>query len=63
MLVVGGNLILTGDSVIANAQTCNALWGVIRMLDTTTFQWQTQFTPNSDVYAVPDQVYRVIGGG
>ena len=63
MFIVGGDLILTGDSVIANAQSCNASWGVIRVLDTTNFQWRSQFTPNSDAYAVPDQVYRVIGGG
>ena len=63
MIILGGDLILEGNSVIANAQTCNASWGVIRQLDTTTFAWQDQFIPGSEPYVVPDQVSSVIGGG
>ena len=29
MIILGGDLILEGNSVIANAQACNASWGVI----------------------------------
>ena len=32
MIILGGDLILESNSVIANAQTCNASWGVIRNL-------------------------------
>lgn len=63
MIILGGDLILEGNSVIANAQTCNASWGVIRQLDTITFAWQDQFIPGSEAYAVPDQALSVIGGG
>ena len=62
MIVLGGSLILKGDSVIENTETCNSSWSVIRQLDTTTFEWQDTFTPGSEPYAVPDQVSKVIGG-
>ena len=63
MMVLGGLLILDGNSVVVNTETCNSSWSAIRQLDTTTFEWQDAFNPGSEPYAVPDQVSNVIGGG
>ena len=60
---VGGNIMLSDDNTIVNQQSCNSSWGVIRMLDTTTFEWQSQHAPSSAEYAVPDHISKVIGGG
>lgn len=63
MMVLGGQLILDGNSVVVNSDTCNSSWSAIRQLDTTTFEWQDTFNPGSEPYAVPNQVSKVIGGG
>ena len=63
MMVLGGEIILDGNSVIVNTETCNSSWSAIRQLDTTTFEWQDAFDPSSEPYAVPNQVSNVIGGG
>ena len=63
MIVLGGLLILNGNSVVANTETCNSSWSAIRQLDTTTFEWQDTFNPGSEPYSVPGQVSNVIGGG
>lgn len=63
MLTVGGGIVLGNNDVVVNEQSCNSSWGVIRVLDTTTFTWQSQYTPDSEPYTVPDQVSKVIGGG
>ena len=34
----------------------------IRLLDTSTYSWQTQFISNTTDYSVPSVVYDVIGG-
>ena len=60
MIVLGGN-ITSGPNPI-NIQSCNTSWPALRVLDTTTFVWQTQFNPTPSDYAVPDQVYSIIGG-
>ena len=63
MMVLGGAIILDGNNVVVNAETCNSSWAAIRQLDTTTFEWQGDHKPVSNPYAVPDQVSKVIGGG
>ena len=63
MMVLGGQLILGGNNVIVNMETCNSSWSAIQQLDTTTFEWQDAFNPGSEPYAVPDQVSKVVGGG
>ena len=60
MIVLGGN-ITSGPNRI-NTESCNTSWPALRVLDTTTFVWQTQFDPTLIDYAVPDQVYSIIGG-
>ena len=60
MMVLGGNL-RSGVDILNNV-TCNTSWPTLRMLDTTTFEWQTTFNPTASAYAVPDQVYSIIGG-
>ncbi|KAL8871979.1 MAG: hypothetical protein Q9174_002312, partial [Haloplaca sp. 1 TL-2023] len=63
MWSIGGNIMLSDDNTIVNQQSCNSSWGVIRMLDTATFEWQSQYAPSSAEYAVSDQISKVIGGG
>ena len=60
MIVLGGNIESGGD--IINAASCNTSWPPLRVLDTTAFVWQTQLNPVLSDYAVPEQVYNVIGG-
>ena len=60
MIVLGGN-ITSGPKAI-NTESCNTSWPALRVLDTTTFVWQTQFNLTPSDYAVPDQVYSIIGG-
>lgn len=63
MMVLGGAITLDNNNVEVNVDSCNASWGAIRQLDTTTFKWQDNFNPDSEPYAVPDQVSNIIGGG
>ena len=63
LIVVGGTVILDTGFEILNDRACNASYPSIRLLDTTSFEWQGQFSPESGSYSVPDQVSKVIGGG
>ncbi len=60
MLVLGGAMYL-GDTQ-ASGQTCNTSYPAIRLLDTTTFMWLSQYSSASEPYSVPQTVYEVIGG-
>lgn len=63
MIVLGGNIITEGGSAVVNAQSCNTSYPAIRLLDTSTFEWQQQFTPGSQPYAIPPRVAQDVGGG
>ncbi len=63
MIVLGGDLTLLENQVSVNTTKCNSTYGVVRQLDTTTFEWQSAFYPGSETYEVPDQVSDIIGGG
>ena len=43
-------------------KVCETTYNAIRLLDTSTYTWQTQYTPNSTEYKVPSAVYGIIGG-
>lgn len=60
MFVLGGQIESAGN--IINAASCNTSLPALRVLDTTAFVWQTQLNPAPSDYAVPEQVYSVIGG-
>jgi hypothetical protein len=60
MLVVGGDVRIGNTQ--ANGLTCNVSYPSIRVLDTTTFEWQTEFSPDAEPYGVPSAVYNVLGG-
>ena len=60
MIVLGGNIESAGT--IINDASCNTSWPALRVLDTTAFVWQTQLNTAPSDYAVPEQVYSVIGG-
>ena len=60
MVMLGGQL--SFQDVAQNNETCNPWHPVIRILDTTTFEWQTEFIPTPEPYVVPKAVIDVIGG-
>ena len=60
MVVLGGDIDF-GDQ-LENNVSCNEQYAAIRVLDTTTFEWQKNFSPNPAAYSVPDAVSNIIGG-
>ena len=60
MVVIGGEVEIGNQE--ANGQSCNASYPSIRVLDTVTYTWQTQFNPDPLPYEVPAVVYNMIGG-
>ena len=59
MIVLGGTSDLsTGGGV----NLCDPSSLPIRLLDTSTYSWQTQFISNTTDYSVPSVIYDVIGG-
>ncbi|KAL9124197.1 MAG: hypothetical protein Q9217_006451 [Psora testacea] len=61
MIVLGGE-VLNGSKAF-NMSSCNESYPVIKLLDTTTFQWHTKFPLADSIYQVPQPVYQIIGGG
>lgn len=65
MIVLGGvynNVTATvGDSGVS--RVCDTTYSPIRLLDTNSYSWKTQYTPNDIEYRVPRAVEDVIGGG
>ena len=41
---------------------CNRSHPPIKVLDTSTYIWQTQFRPDNIDYSVPDVVAEIVGG-
>ena len=64
-----GQMIVTGGSVGTNQPglpsklntRCNSTYTPFKVLNTSTYVWQTEFIPNKN-YVVPDAVYKIIGG-
>ena len=54
MIVAGGD---DGGSY------CNKSYPPFKVLDTSTYIWQTDFEPNHKPYTVPLVVRKVVGGG
>ncbi|KAI1284142.1 hypothetical protein F5Y07DRAFT_348810 [Xylaria sp. FL0933] len=61
MIVTGGEITLGEWNTSWPAQTCNPSYPPIKVLDTSTYTWQTEFNPGL-TYSVPEVVTRVIGG-
>ncbi|KAI9809440.1 MAG: hypothetical protein M1826_003904 [Phylliscum demangeonii] len=64
MLVLGGGVTAqkpSGDGSDLNTVACNPSFPPIRILDTTTFTWKTNFDPRPS-YTVPSAIYQMIGG-
>ena len=62
MVVLGGSVRFPGSSFVQNDQRCNTSYPAIRVLDVSTFAWQTRLSTATDPYVVPDQVWKSIGG-
>ena len=60
MIVLGGS-VRTGTAGPTNETSCKPQYPQIRVLDTTTYTWKTQFDPSMK-YAVPPSVSDIIGG-
>jgi hypothetical protein len=61
MVVVGGGFRI-GSTQVNGGTACNTSYPAIRVLDTNTYAWQTQFQPDLGAYEVPEPVYNLIGG-
>ena len=66
MIVIGG--IYNRNAATApqgdhKNSVCDTTYSPIRLLDTSTYSWQTEFTPDVTPYMVPPVVYNIIGGG
>ena len=65
MIVVGGFYPRSLATIYQNGNDiniCDPTHSPIRLLDTSTYSWQTQFISNTTDYRVPPVVYHVIGG-
>ncbi|KAL9610227.1 MAG: hypothetical protein Q9167_005049 [Letrouitia subvulpina] len=59
LLVFGGNYDPSND----DNKNCSRTFSPLRMLDLTTFQWQTEWPLKNTTYQVPQAVINVVGGG
>lgn len=57
MLVVGGR-----SNLVLRTKSCDTGYPILRLLDTTTFQWQTSYPLPNTTYQIPQGVIDVIGG-
>lgn len=60
MLVVGGD---SKHSPNSSQISCTDGYSVLRLLDTTTFQWQNHYPLQDTKYQVPRSIIDIIGGG
>lgn len=60
MFLDGTQLIVSGGGV--NGDFCNSSYPPVKVLDTSTYVWQTHFQPDGLTYSVPEVVTAVIGG-
>ncbi|TGJ83454.1 hypothetical protein E0Z10_g5283 [Xylaria hypoxylon] len=61
MIVSGGQLTLGQGDTVLLTDMCNPQYPPIKVLDTSTYIWQTEFNPIL-TYSVPEVVTNVIGG-
>ncbi|KAI3326156.1 hypothetical protein HD806DRAFT_438484 [Xylariaceae sp. AK1471] len=61
LIVTGGQITLGLGDVVSLIDTCNKTYPPIKVLDTSTYTWRTEFNPHLS-YSVPDIVTAVIGG-
>jgi len=59
MIVTGG---IASDGGLQYNSLCNSSYPPMKVLDTSTYVWQTEFSPNNTSYTVPQAVFNVIGG-
>lgn len=61
LIVTGGEILLGEGDAISLTEKCNKTYPPIKVLDTSTYIWSTEFNPHLE-YTVPDIVTAVIGG-
>lgn len=59
MIVLGGD---QSDPAGNGVSGCNLQYPPLKLLDTSTYSWQTTFPIPNSTYEVPAQVYNIIGG-
>ncbi|KAI4130502.1 MAG: hypothetical protein LQ338_001733 [Usnochroma carphineum] len=65
LLVLGGIYPRPAATTVGsdrNVSVCDTVYSPIRLLDTSTYAWQTEYKPDFDAYKVPPVVYKEIGG-
>ncbi|KAI1153059.1 hypothetical protein F4825DRAFT_416790 [Nemania diffusa] len=61
LIVSGGQITLGLGETVSLSNTCNTTYPPIKVLDTSTYTWRTEFDPSVE-YSVPSIVTAVIGG-
>ncbi|KAJ3572538.1 hypothetical protein NPX13_g5017 [Xylaria arbuscula] len=61
LIVTGGQITLGYGETVSLSKTCNTTYPPIKVLDTSTYTWRTEFDPSIE-YSVPNVVSAVIGG-
>ncbi|KAI1329136.1 hypothetical protein F5Y16DRAFT_409298 [Xylariaceae sp. FL0255] len=62
LIVSGGQITYgIGDDHISLSNYCNKTYPPIKVLDTSSYAWRTEFSPSGE-YSVPDVVSAIIGG-
>ena len=65
LLVLGGIYARPAATTVGSdrhVSVCDTVYSPIRLLDTTSYSWQSEYKPNFDAYTVPSVVSDVIGG-
>ncbi|KAF2839168.1 hypothetical protein M501DRAFT_765011 [Patellaria atrata CBS 101060] len=60
MFVLGGRYVDNGET--SEPGTCDDNFALLRLFDTSTYAWKTEFDLELPDYSVPELVYNVIGG-
>ena len=65
MIVLGGIYPRPAATAVGsnrNVSVCDTVYSPLRLLDTSTYSWQSEYNPSEKAYSVPAVVSDVIGG-
>lgn len=61
MIVIGGTYEADPDVIVNGMSFCNTTHSPIRLLDTSTYTWKTEYQPGNR-YKIPSMITDIIGG-
>ena len=65
MIVLGGIYARPAATAVGSDRhlsVCDTIYSPLRLLDTSTYSWQSEYSPSGDPYSVPAVVSDIIGG-